>query len=140
MTAVELPSRTMKLIDRGIEAGIPWVTCRAPIYGAANGYVKIPEGHHWHGLDYNEIDVQAHGGLTYGGGESGWIGFDTLHSGDIWPAGPDHGPTPWDKHWTDELVAEETRALARRVAAAAYENAELSGAAALSILAEDTQK
>lgn len=139
MTAVELPSRTMKLIDHGIEAGIPWVTCRAPIYGAANGYVKIPEGHHWHGLYYGDIEVQVHGGLTYGG-ESGWIGFDTLHSGDIWPAGPVHGPTAWDKHWTDQLVAEETRALARRVAAAAYETAELSGATALSILAEDTPR
>lgn len=140
MTAVELPSRTMKLIDHGVEHGIPWVTCRAPVYGAANGYVKIPEGHHWHGLYYDDIPVEVHGGLTYGGGESGWIGFDTLHCGDRWPGELSPIPTSYDKHWTDELVAEETRALARKVAAAAYESADLSGAGCLSMLDEDTQR
>lgn len=130
MTGIELPSARMDLIAHGVEHGIQWVTCRAPLYGAANGYVKIPEGHHWHGLGYDEIHVEVHGGLTYGGGPSGWIGFDTLHSGDIWPGLPEFlkfSPTSWDKHWTDDLVADEARALARKVAAAAFETAELSG-------------
>lgn len=130
MSAIELPSPRMTLIDHGVENGIPWVTCRAPMYGAANGYVKIPPGHHWHGLGYDEINVDVHGGLTFGGGVSGWIGFDTLHSGDVWPGTPDFGSTSWDKHWTDELVAEEAKRLARNVAAAAYETAELSGSCA----------
>ena len=39
-------------------------SCRAPLYGAISGYVKIPEGHHWHGLDYDAFDVDVHGGLT----------------------------------------------------------------------------
>ncbi len=67
----------------------------------------------------------------YGGGPSGWVGFDCLHSGDVWPDGPswDRGK-PWSKNWTAALVAEETRRLARNIAAADYATAELSGAAA----------
>ena len=102
-----------------IDRPTPRVTCRAPLYGAINGYVKIPAGHHWHGLDYDAFDVDVHGGLTYGGGPSGWVGFDCLHSGDVWPDGPiwDRGE-PWAKNWTAELVAEEARRLARNIAAA----------------------
>ncbi|WP_075510288.1 hypothetical protein [Mycobacterium ostraviense] len=127
--AVELPSPRMTLIDHGVEHGIPWVTCRAPLYGAANGYVKIPAGHHWHGLDYDAINVDVHGGLTYADGD--WIGFDTAHCGDIWPGTPDYGgPKSWDRYWDDEQVATETRSLARKVSAAAFEVAELSGSRA----------
>lgn len=129
-TVVEKPASHMLLIDHGVEHGIQWVTCRAPLYGAANGYVKIPADHHWHGLDYDEIDVKVHGGLTYAT-DDGWIGFDTLHSGDVWPGCPRiESQVPWAKHWTDELVADETRALARAVAGADYRAAELSGSAA----------
>lgn len=123
----------MILVDHGVENGIQWVTCEAPLYGAVNGYVKIPAGHHWHGLDYYDIDVEVHGGLTYGGGPSGWIGFDCLHCGDFWPDSPRYEfdkPLPSDVQWTAEMVATEARSLARKVAAAAYENAELSGSCA----------
>ena len=131
MNSIDRPTPQMQVVDHGVEQGIPWVTCRAPLYGAINGYVKIPAGHHWHGLDYDAFDVDVHGGLTYGGGPSGWVGFDCLHSGDVWPEGPswDRGK-PWSKNWTAELVAEETRRLARNIAAADYATAELSGAAA----------
>lgn len=122
----------MTALDHGIENGVQWVTCQAPIYGAVNGYVKIPTDHHWHGKDYDEIDVEVHGGLTYGGGAAGWIGFDTLHSGDIWP-GMDRKylmpPSKRDRHWTPADVAAEARSLARAVAAAAYTAADLSGIA-----------
>lgn len=108
----------MNPVDQGTEDGVYWVTCRAPLYGAINGYVRIPQGHPWFGLGYDAIDADVHGGLTYSGGNEGWIGFDTLHSGDIWPGLPSSlrfGPA---KHWTPELVAEEARRLARQVAAA----------------------
>lgn len=35
MNAVELPSPAMTLIEHGVEHGIHWVTCRAPLFGAA---------------------------------------------------------------------------------------------------------
>lgn len=45
------------------------------------GYVDIPKGHKYHGLDYDEIPVDCHGGLTYGSFEDGIyvIGFDCAH-------------------------------------------------------------
>lgn len=35
------------------------------------------------GYDYVEVNVP--GGWTYGPDDDGWIGFDTLHAGDVWP-------------------------------------------------------
>lgn len=99
----------------GVEDGIEWRTLAAPLYGAVNGYVRIPEDHPWHGLDYDAIDVRVHGGITFA--DEGWIGFDTLHLGDYWPGMP-YGENFADTHWTWEMVADETRELARKVAAA----------------------
>lgn len=105
-----------RIVDSGVEAGVYWMTYNAPLWGAVNGYVRVPDGHPWFGLDYDDIDVEVHGGLTFA--RAGWIGFDTLHSGDVWP-GSDYTsrPTSWDIHWTSEKVADEARELARAVAA-----------------------
>jgi len=68
-------------------------------HGWGNGYVVIPEGHKLHGIDYNDIDVSVHGGLTFSaladsdmvddwdelseGDLGSWVvGFDTCHWGD----------------------------------------------------------
>lgn len=111
------PSPKMSVLDRGVEDGIVWVTCKAPLWGAVNGYVRVPDDHPWHGLDYDNeaVDVQVSGGLTYANED--WIGFDTLHSGDYWPDSPHHFHDEWCTHWTPDMVAEETRSLARQVAA-----------------------
>lgn len=120
------PAPKMTVVDRGVEDGIEWVTCEAPLWGAINGYVKAPSGHPWHGLDYDaaRVDVTVNGGLTYASGD--WFGFDTLHAGDLWPDGDgSHYCPPGSCDctiWTAELVAEETRRLARQFADAA-ENA-----------------
>lgn len=66
--------------------------------GWGNGYVRIPEGHKYYGMGYEEIPYDAHGGLTFSEvinaddshnwPEGHWIGFDTAHSGDTkekWP-------------------------------------------------------
>lgn len=66
--------------------------------GWGNGYVIIPKGHPLHGLPYNYINVDVHGGLTFGKivderiaenlglseGDIGSyaVGFDTAHYGD----------------------------------------------------------
>ena len=34
--------------------------------GYANGYVAVPKSNPNHGKDYNEVDVDVHGGLTFG--------------------------------------------------------------------------
>ncbi len=83
------------------EAGYPALIVRADITGALCGYVGVPPGHPAHGKHYNDIEVDAHGGLTYAGPCRGaichvpaegepddvwWLGFDTAHAGDYTPA------------------------------------------------------
>ncbi len=89
-------------------------------HGWGNGYVVIPEGHPSYGKHYDEIDVDIHGGLTYGGlvtyfqlskmddlDESdvgGWlVGFDTAHSGDD------------EINWPESRVKEEAEYLERQL-------------------------
>ena len=106
----------MTPLDGGIEEGVVWATVEAPIYGAVNGYVKLPEGHPWAGLCTLVLDVDVNGGITYD--MDGWIGFNTLHSGDYWPGCPVFVAESASIHWTAELVADETRELAQQVARA----------------------
>ena len=35
-------------------------------YGWGNGYVLLPHNHPFYGRDYNELNIDAHGGLTFG--------------------------------------------------------------------------
>lgn len=73
--------------------------------GALCGYVGVPAGHPWHGQDYDNVDADVHGGLTYAApcqendAEHGichvpepgrpddvwWLGFDCAHFGDLVP-------------------------------------------------------
>lgn len=56
------------------------------------GYVLVPSGHPADGMWYDDIEMEVHGGLTFGSSsmkypipqeQAGfWIGFDTGHSGD----------------------------------------------------------
>jgi hypothetical protein len=59
--------------------------------GSLCGYVRVPDGHPWHGKHYDDIDAKVHGGLTFSGKlradmDGWWIGFDCAHSGDLVPA------------------------------------------------------
>jgi len=75
--------------------------------GALCGYVGVPQGHPYYKKDYDDVDVNIHGGLTFSGlcDESGdpskgicheecdaanndvwWLGFDCAHLGDLSPA------------------------------------------------------
>lgn len=90
--------------------------------GYANGYVAVPPEHPYHGMDYDNVPVNIHGGLTFGGDakritqnwkkhieflgedteipDNYWIfGFDTLHWGDNL------------KKWSRENCIEETLCL-----------------------------
>lgn len=56
------------------------------------GYVAVPTGHKHHSDDYDNVNVDVHGGLTYAGGDkhqypveadgSWWFGYDCAHLGD----------------------------------------------------------
>jgi len=64
--------------------------------------------------------VETHGELTYGPDEEGWIGFDTLHLGDVWPGvWPRHAvtdPEECQTVWSVDRVAAAAQHLARQVA------------------------
>jgi hypothetical protein len=72
--------------------GYPCVIMRGPL-GALNGYVAVPSGHPDFGKDYDDVDINVHGGLTYAedsapmaAADAGWwFGFDCAHAGDIVP-------------------------------------------------------
>jgi hypothetical protein len=56
--------------------------------GHLNGYINIPNGHPWEHLDYDKIEVEVHGDLTFKETrEDGliMIGFDCAHSDDETP-------------------------------------------------------
>lgn len=70
------------------------------------GYVAVEPGHPAHGKDYEDVDVDVHGGLTFSAscnetgaiersvchvpepgkpGDVWWLGFDTAHAWDVIP-------------------------------------------------------
>lgn len=72
--------------------GLRCVVYLGPV-GSLNGYVRVPADHPAAQKDYDDINVDVHGGLTYarknGPGEKPdggwWFGFDTAHHGDMVP-------------------------------------------------------
>lgn len=85
-----------------------WLTIGS--HGWGNGYVVVFEGHPAYKEDYNSINANVHGGLTFSDYanqldwpeitedmKDGWIiGFDTCHYGDTM------------RKWPKERVIEET--------------------------------
>lgn len=70
--------------------------------GGLCGYVGLSRKHPWYGKDYDSVDAEAHGGLTFAATcqEDGpvchvprrgrphdvwWLGFDCAHAGDLLP-------------------------------------------------------
>jgi len=99
--------------------------------GALCGYVAVDRGHPYYGKDYNFLDVECHGGLTYANECSGhvchvpepgepddvwWFGFDCGHSWDFIPSYSDGG----DGTYRDlKYVRREVTFLARQLHGAA---------------------
>ena len=90
------------------------------------GYVRVPEGHPDERKDYDEVDVNVHGGCTFRckakeGGS--WFGFDCAHAGDYVPFMDrdkpeiNNKPTRMDgkKMWHAADVREETNSLAEQL-------------------------
>lgn len=81
--------------------GYPCLILRG-LQGNLCGYVAVPKGHPAYGQNYDHVDVEVHGGLTYGRpcqeegpichvpkpGEPDdvwWLGFDCAHAYDLVP-------------------------------------------------------
>lgn len=102
------------------------------------GYVAVPPGHPAHGKNYDDVEVDVHGGLTYGAACRGhichvpqpgepddvwWLGFDCAHAWDIRPADQARSDLrgwgrDWDAHYCDlPYVERECAKLAQQLAA-----------------------
>lgn len=94
-------------VAHGLHCAVYWGYC------SFNGYIQLPPGHvdrefaeaynevkredfetnpdphriidRFIPSGYDVVDVPAHGGLTYGPDDQGWVGFDTGHAWDDWP-------------------------------------------------------
>ena len=110
--------------------------------GFACGYVRLPAGHPWHGLTWEDEDLDAscHGGITFnepdvpcekpGPDDAYWIGFDCAHAGDgpyfmedLDPLGRMltsilEGSHDVTKVWSPEMVEQECIDLCRQAQAA----------------------
>lgn len=68
------------------EDGVRFIIVRGP--AALCAYLGIPTAHPLAGFEYDDLPVEAHGGLTYSGarvhgdGSTYWYGWDYAHSGD----------------------------------------------------------
>lgn len=98
------------------------------------GYVHLPDGHPWMGLDPANVPADAHGGINFAGAypadqlDNGdgvppgwWIGFDCGHYGDapepeVWPHPEEYALLWGDGHiWTTDEVADMVEFLAGQV-------------------------
>lgn len=79
------------VLSQGTHRGFEFVTVHNGM-GYRCGYVRVPNGHPWHGKGYDAVSADVHGGLTFadadmpcgkGGADDGtWFGFDCAHCGD----------------------------------------------------------
>lgn len=115
--------------------GLTCMARRNPRLGHWCGYVGVPSGHPFHGVDYDSIEVGAHGGVNYsdlcdGDEERGichlpepgqpddlwWLGFDCAHYRDLTPA---HADFYGDATYRDlPYVRSECASLAAQIASA----------------------
>jgi hypothetical protein len=84
------------VLAEGEHVGFEWIVVHNRLAFRC-GYVRVPKGHPWHGKDYDQIEAEVHGGLTFaepdmpcdkgGPDDAYWVGFDCGHFGDA--ADPD---------------------------------------------------
>lgn len=81
--------RKIELLDTGKYLGFTYYILNLGTHPTA--YIKIPENHKYYEKDYDEINLDVHGGLTYSSKQlcleneviEGWfIGWDYAHYGD----------------------------------------------------------
>jgi hypothetical protein len=131
---------------RDAATGLPCLIRRSEASGALCGYVGVPPSHPWHGLDYQEVEADVHGGLTFadrcheqvehgichtpepGEPDVWWLGFDCGHLLDILPGTRAHLRRVgfWRELFPDEtykplaFVQAEVESLAAQAAAVTF--------------------
>ncbi|MCM1506992.1 MAG: hypothetical protein NC177_07640 [Ruminococcus flavefaciens] len=103
-----------ELLDSGVYDGYEYAIVSRGTHPCA--YVKLPHGHKYYGVDYADIPVECHWGLTYSDNRldvlplrSGWwIGWDYAH-------GYDHMEFFNGKKWTTAEILDEVKDVIRQV-------------------------
>ena len=118
------------VLSEGEHAGFKFTTVHNG-GGFRCGYVRIPLGHPWHGLDYEQVEPHpaVHGGLTFaeadvpcdadGPDNAWWLGFDCAHSGDATDPSLPGSSRFWRRDGTvrtQEYVENECRNLCEQAA------------------------
>ena len=104
-----------EILDEGNYKGWNYVIVSYGMHPCA--YIEIPKGHRFYEKDYEEIDLDCHGGLTFsdvrdfGFGEKYYIGWDYVHVGDYIPYFPIEGEDMSiyenAKRWTTAEILDE---------------------------------
>lgn len=86
-----LPVKPYKVEREWKHAGLSCAVVQGREAGNRCGYVRVPLGHSFYGKNYDELDLDVHGGLTFAevepcteheDGQGYWFGFDCAHAGD----------------------------------------------------------
>lgn len=56
----------MTLIAQYVEGDFPCAITKSEALGTLCGYIGVPKCHPWYGQQYSDLNVDVHGGLTYG--------------------------------------------------------------------------
>lgn len=110
------------IISQFDHAGLPCLILEGP-FGNPCAYVGIPPEHPIAGQHYDNVDIECHGGLTFGAlgdeetrpADRYWYGWDYSHSGDAISFSGMPYPMP-GKYWTLEEVEIEVRNVADQFA------------------------
>lgn len=137
-----LPLKPFKVEREWEHQGLKCAVVVAREGGHRCGYVRVPPNHRSHGKDYNNVDVDVHGGLTFSAiepcahddGTGYWFGFDCAHSGDmsmepvlnpawsetsqrLWKIHNEiHSCSSYEHYWEEWEVVQETERLAEQLA------------------------
>jgi hypothetical protein len=125
-------------------AGLPCFTNRHPRYGFWCGYAGVAPGHPHYGKNYQQLEVEVHGGLTYSApcwpichtpkpGEPDdvwWFGFDCGHAWDLSPGrrmgrcglDAERDDPEWKTYRDLAYVRRQTELLAEQLAAKDHSN------------------
>jgi len=117
--------RTKQVLCRGEYKGFNFVIVSYGTHPCA--YVEIPKSHPLYETDYDCIDIDCHGGLTFDGdllfvddSLKGWyIGWDYAHPGDyvgyMLGVYEDLGTPCADKKWKTEEIYEEVKKVIEQI-------------------------
>ena len=118
---LEMEYRTERIVlclDKGIIDGFNYVIMSYGTHPCC--YIQIPKEHRYYKKNYDDIDINCHGGLTFSKSdlyfnptESWWIGWDYAHGNDYMGyygldclKGFDHSN---DKKWTTQELLNDVK-------------------------------